>query len=327
MTIKRLLLSLFIFLTLLFPNAAKSAEKIAVIYDVGGKFDKSFNESAYNGIEKARKALGIQYIDFEVKDDSQREQAIRRMAQKADLVFVVGYAFRVPLEKVAPKYPDTKFVIIDQVINLPNIRSITFKEHEGSFLVGVIAGMKTETGTVGFIGAMDIPIIRKFQVGYEEGVKYVRPDAKLLGNIVGTDGSAFSDPAKGKEIAISQHNRGADVIFHAAGPTGNGVLQAAADYKFFGIGVDANQNYMHPGFVLTSMIKAIDTAIFNTVKNFQKGQFEAVHVEMGLAEGGVSYALDEYNRSLISADQEKRLIEIQEKIISGEIVVTDHTKQ
>jgi basic membrane protein A and related proteins len=297
----------------------------ALIFDMGGKFDKSFNEAAYNGAERFKEESGIEYLEFEVTNESQRDQALRRMARRgANVVIAVGFSFATPLEEIAKEYPDTKFVIIDGVVEQPNVQSVVFKEHEGSFLVGMAAAMASQTGKVGFVGGMDIPLIRNFAHGYQQGVKHVSPDAEIFVNMTGTTPAAWNDPAKGAELAQSQFDRGADVVYAAAGGTGLGVLQAAADSGKFSIGVDSNQNYLHPGSVLTSMLKRVDVAVYNAFKSAQEGNLETGVKNLGLAEEGVGYALDEHNRDLITPEIEAKLEEAKQKIISGEIEVTDY---
>jgi basic membrane protein A and related proteins len=297
----------------------------AIIFDMGGKFDKSFNEAAYNGAERFKAETGINYLEFEVTNESQRDQALRRMARRdADVVVAVGFSFATPLEQIAKEYPDTKFVIIDGVVEQPNVQSVVFKEHEGSFLVGMAAAMASKTGKVGFVGGMDIPLIRNFAHGYEQGVKHVDPDAEVLVNMTGTTPAAWNDPAKGAELAQSQFDRGADVVYAAAGGTGLGVLQAAADSGKLSIGVDSNQNYLHPGSVLTSMLKRVDVAVYNAFKDAKEGDLQAGVQNLGLAEEGVGYALDENNRDLITPEMEAKLEEAKQQIISGEIEVTDY---
>ena len=297
----------------------------AVIFDMGGKFDKSFNEAAYTGAERFQEEAGIEYLEFEVTNESQRDQALRRMARRsANVVVAVGFSFATPLEEIAKEFPDTKFVIIDSVVEQPNVQSVVFKEHEGSFLVGMAAALASETGKVGFVGGMDIPLIRNFAHGYEQGVKHVNPDAEVFVNMTGTTPAAWNDPAKGAELAQSQFDRGADVVYAAAGGTGLGVLQAAADTSKFSIGVDSNQNYLHPGSVLTSMLKRVDVAVYNAFKDAQEGDLETGVKNLGLAEEGVGYALDEHNRELITPDMETKLEDAKAKIISGEIEVSDY---
>lgn len=298
--------------------------KPVVIYDLGGKFDRSFNEAAYNGAEIYARETGGTYRDFEPSNEAQFEQALRRFARrKADLIVAVGISYAVPMRNVAREFPDQLFTVIDAIVEAPNVQSIVFKEHEGSFLVGMIAAMTTKSGTVGFIGGMDIPLIRRFAVGYEEGARYVRPDIKLYKNMVGTTGAAWNDPIKGAELANSQYARGADVIFSAAGPTGLGVIQAAADAGKFAIGVDSNQNHIRPGHVLTSMLKRVDLAVARSMKAARNGTWEPGLTVLGLKESGVDYAVDEYNRALITEEMTARLEEARKKIISGEIIVTD----
>jgi len=297
----------------------------AVIFDMGGKFDKSFNEAAYNGAERFKQESGIDYLEFEVTNESQRDQALRRMARRgADVVVAVGFSFATPLEEIAKEFPDTKFVIIDGVVEQPNVQSVVFKEHEGSFLVGMAAAMASDTGKVGFVGGMDIPLIRNFAHGYQQGVKHVDPDAEVLVNMTGTTPAAWNDPAKGAELAQSQFDRGADVVYAAAGGTGLGVLQAAADSGKLSIGVDSNQNYLHPGSVLTSMLKRVDVAVYKAFKDAMEGDLAPGAQNLGLAEDGVGYALDEHNRDLITAEMEASLEEAKQKIISGELEVTDY---
>jgi basic membrane protein A len=305
--------------------AAAAEIKPAVVFDMGGKFDKSFNEGIYNGLEKFRKETGIAYREFEVTNETQREQALRRMAQRgSDPVIAVGFAQAPALDKVAREFPDTRFTIIDMVVDLPNVQSVVFKEHEGSFLVGVAAAMASKTGKVGFIGGMDIPLIRKFACGYEQGVRYVNPDAKIFQNMTGTTPSAWNNPTKGGELARSQFDRGADVVYAAAGGTGTGVYQAAKDSGKLAIGVDSNQNYLHPGTMLTSMLKRVDVAAYNTFKTALDGTWKPGIQVLGLAEDGVGWALDEYNRDLVSAEMKAKVEQARADILAGKIAVHDY---
>jgi basic membrane protein A and related proteins len=297
----------------------------ALIFDMGGKFDKSFNEAAYNGAERFKAETGIDYLEFEVTNESQRDQALRRMARRgADVVVAVGFSFATPLEEIAAEFPDTRFTLIDAVVEGDNVQSVVFKEHEGSFLVGMAAAMASQTGTVGFVGGMDIPLIRNFAHGYEQGVRHVNGDAEVIVNMTGTTPAAWNDPAKGAELAQSQFARGADVVYAAAGGTGLGVLQAAADTGKLAIGVDSNQNYLHPGAVLTSMIKRVDVAVYDAFMTAKEGTWEAGLRDLGLAEDGVGWALDEHNRELVSAEMEQALEEAKQAIIAGEIEVQDY---
>lgn len=305
-------------------TAAAQEFRPAIIFDMGGKFDKSFNEAAYNGAERFKQETGIDYLEFEVTNESQRDQALRRMAQRADVVVTVGFAFTTPLEAIAPEFPDKKFAIIDSVVEQPNVRSIVFKEHEGSFLVGMAAALASKTGKVGFVGGMDIPLIRNFQHGYEQGVKHVNPDAQVIVNYTGTTPAAWNDPARGAELAIGQFGQGADVVYAAAGATGLGVLQAAADNGKLAIGVDSNQNHLHPGSVLTSMLKRVDVAVYDAFMDAKNGNWSAGTLSLGLAEEGVDYALDEHNREVLTPEIQAKLDEAKQAIIDGKLKVTDY---
>jgi basic membrane protein A len=312
-------------ITLLIAGTAAAEIKPAVVFDMGGKFDKSFNEGIYNGIEKFRMESGISYGEFEVANEAQREQALRNFARRGyNPIIAVGFGQAPALEKVAAEYPDTSFSIIDMVVDLPNVQSIVFKEHEGSFLVGMIAALASETGKVGFVGGMDIPLIRKFACGYEQGVRYVNPDAEVYQNMTGMTPAAWNDPVKGAELAKSQFDRGADVVFAAAGGTGLGVLQAAADGGKLSVGVDSNQNYLHPGSVLTSMLKRVDVAAYEVYQTAMDGTWTAGIRNLGLAEDGVGWALDEHNEALISAEMAQQVEAARAAIIAGEMAVHDY---
>lgn len=297
----------------------------AVVYDLGGKFDKSFNESAYTGAEKFKKDTGVEYRDFEIQNDSQREQALRNFARRGmSPIVAIGFSHANAVEKVAKEFPDIQFAIVDMVVDLPNVRSIVFKEHEGSYLVGLLAAKASQTGKVGFVGGMDIDLIHKFACGYKQGVMATNPQAEVFQNMTGTTGAAWNDPVKGGELAKSQFDRGADVVYHAAGATGIGVLQAAADAGKLGIGVDSNQNALHPGKVLTSMLKRVDVAVDKTFTDAKNGQWTSGIEVLGLAEGGVDYALDEYNASLVTDDMKAAAEQAKADIISGKIAVHDY---
>lgn len=312
-------------LAALVTGPAFAQDAPSVVFDMGGKFDKSFNEAAYNGAERFKRETGIAYRDFEVTNETQREQALRNMARRgATIVVGIGFAQASGLEKVATEFPNVKFAIIDAVVNKPNVQSIVFKEHEGSFLVGMAAALASKSGKLGFVGGMDIPLIRKFALGYEEGAKYVNPRIEIFQNMTGTTPAAWNDPTKGGELARSQFERGADVIYAAAGATGLGVLQAAKDKQKFAIGVDSNQNHIHPGTILTSMVKRVDLAVYNAFKSARDGTYKPGLQILGLAEDGVGYALDDANKSLISADMKQKLDTARADIISGKIKVTDY---
>ncbi len=297
----------------------------AVVFDMGGKFDKSFNEGVYNGVEKFRKETGITYAEFEVTNETQREQALRRMAQKgSDPILGIGFAQAPALEKVAKEFPNLRFAIIDMVVDLPNVQSIVFKEHEGSFLVGVLAAMASKSGKVGFVGGMDIPLIRKFACGYVQGAKFQNANVEVLQNMTGTDPSAWNNPTKGGELAKSQFDRGADVVYAAAGGTGVGVYQAAKDNGKLAIGVDSNQNHLQPGTMLTSMLKRVDVAAYNVFKSAKDGNFKPGIQVLGLAEDGVGWALDEHNAKLVNGDMKARVEAVRKDIIAGKIKIHDY---
>ena len=308
--------------TLALTAGVASAEP-AIIFDLGGKFDKSFNEAAFNGAERWKAESGGTYKELEMQDEAQREQALRRLAEAgSNPVVMTGFAFGDVLAKVAPDFPDTKFAIIDMVVDQPNVKSVVFNEHEGSYLVGMMAALASKSGTVGFIGGMDIPLIRKFGCGYAQGVKAVNPDATVVLNMTGTTPTAWNDPVKGAELAKAQKAQGADVIYAAAGGTGIGVLQTAADEGILSIGVDSNQNYMHPGKVLTSMLKRVDNAVYEA---FKEGEALTPGFNvMGLANDGVGYAMDENNASLVTAEMQAKVDEAAAKIKSGELAVHDY---
>jgi basic membrane protein A len=306
--------------------AAAAAEfRPAIVYDLGGKFDKSFNEAAFAGAEKFRAETGVEYRDFEIQNDAQREQAIRRFARDGfDPVIAIGFSHGAALEKVAAEFPDTRFAIVDMVVEKPNVRSILFREHEGSYLVGILAAMAAGDRDVGFVGGMDIPLIRKFACGFVGGAKSVRADVEVFQNMTGTTGAAWNDPVKGAELAKSQIDRGAAVVYHAAGGTGVGVLQAAADAGALGIGVDSNQNGLHPGRVLTSMLKRVDVAVFEAMTDAKAGEWtDGVYV-LGLAEGGVGWALDEHNAALITPEMQAAADAAAAQIASGALKVHDY---
>ena len=302
-------------------SAGAALAEPALIFDLGGKFDKSFNEAAYNGAKRWADETGGSFREIELQSEAQREQALRRFADSgANPVITMGFGMADPLSAVAPDYPDTTFVAVDVTwLDAPNIRQIGFAEHEGSYLVGMMAAMASKTGTVGFIGGMDIPLIRHFGCGYAQGVKAVNPDATVIANMTGTTPTAWNDPVKGSELTKAQISQGADVVYAAAGGTGVGVLQTAADEGKLSIGVDSNQNHLHPGKVLTSMLKRVDVAVYDAMKagkDVETGVFN-----MGLAEEGVGYALDENNAELVSDDMKMKVDAARQDIIDGKLDV------
>lgn len=306
-------------------GASAADTKPAVVFDMGGKFDKSFNQSVYDGVEKFRKETGLKYREFEVTNETQREQAIRKMAQRGQSpILGVGFAQASAIKNVATEYPDLKFAIIDSVVDLPNVQSYIFKEHEGSYLVGMLAALASKTGKVGYIGGMDIPMIRAFGCGYAQGAKKVNGNVEVIQNMTGTTPSAWNDPGRGSELSKGQFDRGVDVIYAAAGGTGVGVYQAAKDAGKFAIGVDSNQNYLHPGTMLTSMLKRVDVAAYNTFKSAMDGTWKAGIHNLGLKEDGVGWALDEHNNGLISDDMKSKVKSARADIIAGKIKVHDY---
>jgi basic membrane protein A len=286
---------------------------------MGGKFDKSFNEAAYRGIERWKQETGKNYLEFEISNDTQRVQAIRRMAERgANPIISIGFAQGSALDQVAKEFPKSNFAIIDMVVNQPNVQSVVFKEHEGSFLVGAMASLASKSGKVGFIGGMDIPLIRKFQCGFEQGAKAANPKAEVSANMTGTTASAWNDPTRGGELAKAQFSKGVDVIFAAAGGTGAGVYQAAKDAGKLAIGVDSNQNHMQPGTMLTSMVKRVDVAVYNVLKSYKPGMSA-----LGLKEGGVDFAMDQHNAKLVTPAIKAKADAYKADIIAGKIKVAD----
>ncbi|SEQ09722.1 BMP family lipoprotein [Thalassovita taeanensis] len=305
-------------------SAGAALAEPALIFDLGGKFDKSFNEAAYAGAERWAKETGGKYFEIEMQSEAQREQALRRFAEAgANPIVTTGFGMSAPIEAVAPDYPDTKFVTIDGWVEAPNVLVVGFTEHEGSYLVGMLAAMASKTNTVGFIGGMDIPLIRKFACGYAQGALAVNPDAKVISNMTGTTPAAWNDPVKGSELTKAQISQGADVVYAAAGGTGVGVLQTAADEGILSIGVDSNQNHLHPGKVLTSMLKRVDVAVYNIMK--AGPDVSTDYQLLDLAADGVGYAMDENNADLITPEMQEAVEAAKAKIISGEIKVHDYS--
>jgi basic membrane protein A len=292
----------------------------AIIFDMGGKFDKSFNQSAYEGMERWKKETGKPYLEFEVANETQREQAIRRMAERgASPIIGISFSQASAMAKVSKEFPKLHFAIIDDVVEAPNVQSVVFKEHEGSFLVGMMAAEASKSGKVGFVGGMDIPLIRKFQCGFEQGAKFANPKVETFANMTGTTGAAWNDPGRGGELTKSQFAKGADVVFAAAGGTGIGVYQAAKDAGKLAIGVDSNQNYVQPGTMLTSMVKRVDVAVYNILKNYKAGV-----TSLGLKEDGVGYSMDEFNAKLVTPEMKKKVDAAKADIVSGKIKVVDY---
>ena len=300
--------------------------KPAVVYDIGSKFDKSFNEGVWNGVRKFSEETGVKVAEFQIVNETQREQAMRRLVERgATMVIAVGFSQADALDAVAADFPDRQFAIIDvSWLDRPNLRQYVFKEHEGSYLVGIAAAMASKTGKVGFVGGMDIPLIRKFHCGYLQGAKAANADIEVLQAMTGTTPAAWNDPTKASELAQGQIDRGADVVYHAAGRSGIGVIQAAADAGKLAIGVDSNQNGLAPGSVLTSMLKRVDVATYETLKDGLAGTFTAGILSLGLAEDGVGWAQDEHNAGLLTDELKAAVESARADIVAGRTVVHDY---
>jgi len=321
---KRFVLGLLAATALTFQASAQDEVNPGLLFDLGGKFDKSFNEASFNGAERFKTETGIEYVDFEISSDTQREQALRRFAEDGrNPIVMAGFSWATALEKVAEEFPDTNFAIIDMVVDKPNVRSVVYKEHEGSYLVGVMAAMASKSKKVGFVGGMDIPLIRKFGCGYVGGAKAAGA-TDVIQNMTGDTPAAWNDPTKGGEIAKSQIDQGADVVYAAAGGTGVGVLQAAADAGKLGIGVDSNQNGLHPGKILTSMVKRVDLAVYDAFMDAKNGEFTGGINDLGLKEDGVGYAMDENNKDLVTPEMLEAVEKAKADIIAGTVTVHDY---
>jgi basic membrane protein A and related proteins len=326
----------------------RSKPHIGIVFDIGGKDDRSFNAGAWAGVKCAetgkmpdgktscgKPAMDIVLRDVEPGNPTSIEPAMRAFAERGyDLIIGVGFAQAPIMEIVAKDYPNLHFAIIDGVSQLPNVASLVFKEHEGSYLVGIIAAKTTRTNTLGFVGGMDIPLIHRFEKGYEEGAKSVNPKIQIVQNYVGVTDAAWNNPGKGKELALAQISKGADVLFTAAGNSGLGAFDAVEQYgkvngraTHFVIGVDSDQNMVKPGFVLTSMVKRVDNAVYDVVKLVVEKNFQGGFHVFGLESDGVGYAMDQYNQDLVSQDAINEAEEAKKKIIAGQIRVTDAMAQ
>jgi len=301
--------------------------RVGLVFDVGGKGDRSFNDSAYEGLARAAQEFSIRISDFEPGQDADREVGLRKLADRGyDVVIGVGFLFTDAIRSVAPDYPNVHFVLVDgRLEGLDNVASLVFRENEGAFLVGAMAAMATETGRLGFVGGMDVPLIHKFEAGYRAGAEHVRPDIGVLVGYAGVRPEAFADPVRGKEIALSQIDQGADVIFHASGVTGLGVIEAAKERGKLAIGVDSNQNDVAPGTVLTSMIKRVDNALYAEIEKSIRGEFRGGLIEYGLADDGIGVAIDENNRHLVTDAMSARVTALRDSIVQGAIVVPTGT--
>jgi basic membrane protein A len=301
--------------------AAAALAQPAIIFELGGKNDKSFGQAAWEGAERWKKETGKPYLEFEIANAAQREQAARRFAEKgANPVVGVGFPQASSIEAVARDFPNTRFAIVDMVVNLPNVQSFIYREHEGAFLVGLLGALASKTGTLGFVGGQDIPLVRKVLCGYEQGARYGNANVKLVSAMTGTTNAAWTDPARGAELTRTQAAQGADVVFAAAGTTGLGVLQAAKDLNMLGIGVDSNQNGLHPGHILTSMLKRTDVAVAQAFRGVQPGV-----TALGLKEGGLDLAFDDNNAKLVTPEMRRRVDAAKADIVAGRIKVIDYT--
>jgi basic membrane protein A and related proteins len=299
--------------------------KPGVVFDLGGKFDKSFNEGVFNGASKFKTETGIEFREFEMQNDAQREEAIRRFAEDGiSPIVVAGFMNETPIKKLAAEFPNTKFTLIDAVVEAPNVQSIVFKEHEGSYLVGMLAGLASQSKKVGFVGGMDIPLISRFGCGYAQGAKAAGA-TDVIRNMTGTTPEAWNNPVKGGELTKAQIDQGADVVFAAAGATGLGVLSAAADAGKLGIGVDSNQNGLHPGKVLTSMLKRVDVAAYKSMNDAKAGTWKGGVQVLGLAEEGVDWAIDDNNKALVTDAMKAAIDKAKADIVSGAVKVHDFT--
>jgi basic membrane protein A len=310
------------------PEKKDEKLRIGLVFDIGGLGDQSFNDSAHRGLKRAEEELGVTIEYFEPSGGSDRETGMRQYAAgKYDLVIGVGFMFSDDITKLAKQFPDVKFACVDynlpagETAPPPNLVGLRFREHEGSYLVGAIAGLVSKSKKVGFIGGMKTPLIRKFEAGFEAGVKQVCADCEILSGYAGVEPTAFNDPTKGKELALTQYSRGADIIYHASGNTGTGVFNAAQQESKMAIGVDSDQYHVAPCCVLTSMLKRVDVAVFEAIKSVKEGKFEGGVREFGLGEDGVGYVYDDNNKPRIPDDVKAKVDELRQKIVSGEIKV------
>ena len=308
-------------------SSARADFKVGLLLDRGGKDDKSFNASAYEGATEAKKKLGITLKYVEATDDNSFEPLLRAFAQKDfDLIIGIGFAQKEAIAKVAAQFPQKHFVLVDSEVDAPNVRSLMFEEHEGAYIVGAIAAMTSKTGKIGFVGGMDVPLIRRFEMGYEAGARKINPQITVIANYVGVTGDAWNNPPKGKELAMAQYDAGADVVFAAAGASGFGVFDAAEEKNKLAIGVDSNQDWTKPGRILTSMLKRVDLAVFSAIQDGQNGKFTAGLKRFGLADKGVDYSIDEYNDKLLPDSVRQRADALKAEIVAGKIVVPDYYK-
>jgi len=310
----------------------ETVARVGLVFDVGGRGDKSFNDSAYAGLMRARDELGVHVEVIEPGDGADRESALRIFASRGfDLVIGTGFIFTDDVTLLASEYPDLAFACVDyalrtddhgRVVPPPaNLAALKFREEEGSFLVGAIAGLMSETAEVGFIGGVPIPLIHRFEAGYRAGVAHTCPDCQVRSNYAGVTHTAFKDPGKGKELGLAQYRAGADIIYHASGSTGLGLFEAARQTGGLAIGVDSDQYHEMPGSVLTSMVKRVDVALVTVIGEVVRGEFRGGVRTFGLAEDGVGYVRDENNAGLLPDDVHREAQALRQRIIAGEIDV------
>ena len=321
-----------IFITLLITffvimETAFAALKVGLIYDVTGRGDLSFCDAAYAGAKKANDESGFKLTEVTPSQSTDSELTLRRLAKlKYDLIIGVGFLFQEPMNRVAGDFPDVKFALIDAIIEQPNVASLTYRAHEGTFLAGVIAALKTETKRIGFVGGMKVPLVEAFEIGYHAGIRATNPDIEFVADYIGVTPQAFNDPMRGKELALAQYNRGVDIILAAAGASGLGVLEAAKAEQKSIIWVDSNGNNLAPGLVLTSIIKGVEISVYETIKSVQEGNFSGGLKDYGLKEGGVAYIVDDINRALLPDEILEQVEAFKAKIIAGDIAVP-HERQ
>ena len=320
-----------------FSSPAHAGPKIALLFDIGGKDDRSFNASAHRGAMDAQKKLGAEIKYVEPADSNASDSFLTNFSKKDyDLIVAVGIAQADRLKKILPLYPNKRYLLIDSEIAIgpsdakglaKNVSSALFEEHEGSYLVGALAAMASKNGVVGFVGGMDIPLIRRFQLGFEAGVAKINPKGKVISNYIGVTGEAWHNPPKAKELALSQISSKADVIYHASGASGAGVFDAAEEKKVLAIGVDSNQNWVKPGLILTSMLKRVDLAVYRAIEQVSKNEFKGGTVRYGLKDQGIDWSMDEHNAKLVTPEMKSKVDKLKGEIIAGKIKVPDYYTQ
>ena len=316
------------FLTLGYWNHVNADPiRVGLVYDTGGRGDLSFCDASYAGATKAADQWKFELKEITPGQSTDIERVLRQLARlKYDLIIGVGFLFQAPMSRVAPDFPNINFAIVDAEANSSNIVSLIFKAHEGTYLVGAIAALKTKTNKIGFVGGMNVPLLHSFEAGYRAGANAIRPKIEVMVDYAGVTPQAFSDPARGKELALAQYNKGADVILAAAGATSLGILEAAKEKNKFIIWVDANGNHLARGLVLTSMIKGVELSVYQTIQSVVEDNFTGGTKIYGLKEGGIQYIVDKDSRSLLSEDLLSRVEDLKTKIIVGDIIVPSERK-